>query len=472
MSPLRVPRALLPLRHRAFRLLAAGQLASNVGDAFYAVALPWYVLATHGGALLLGTVLAAYGVPRTVLLAVGGHAADRWKPWNVMMAADSVRALAVGGLAVVAALGPARADLLVPVAVVLGAGEGLFLPGSSAIVPALVPDEDLQAGNALSAGGTELAMLVGPALGGAVVALVGPAPAFGVDALTFCVSAGTLLAVRATRRLQPGALVEAPPEVAGPAPEPTSHAPGSASAAPGAEPGQAAPPMTLRRVLRTERVLQVILLVTLAANLGSGGLGEVALPALAHGPFHTGATGYGGLIAALGAGAVAGTLLAAQLRRSRRPALVASFAFLAQGACIAAVPFLGGPLPAVAPIVLFGVLNGFGNVLTITAFQRWAPSELLGRLTGLVMFASMGVFPVSVLFGAAVVRTLGPAAFFPMAAGIVAVAVLAGLTQRSWRTFGAPEDGDQPASASSSSAPAPSPASATTSASPGSAAGT
>lgn len=108
------------------------------------------MLADHGGALLLGTVLVAYGVPRTVLLAVGGHASDRWRPWTVMMTSDTVRAVAAAALAIAAGLGPARAAILVPIAVVLGAGEGLFLPGSFAIVPSLLPDEDLQSGNALA----------------------------------------------------------------------------------------------------------------------------------------------------------------------------------------------------------------------------------------------------------------------------------------------------------------------------------
>ena len=94
-----VSRSLGPLRHQGFRLLTGGQLASNLGDAFYAVALPWYVLAHHGGALLLGTVLAAYGIPRTVLLAAGGHASDRWRPWTVMMVADTLRAVAAAALA-------------------------------------------------------------------------------------------------------------------------------------------------------------------------------------------------------------------------------------------------------------------------------------------------------------------------------------------------------------------------------------
>src|ERR1700722_5992598 len=61
MPRLAAPRALAPLRHQGFRLLTIGQVTSNVGDACYAVALPWYVLAAHGGVLLLGTALAAYG---------------------------------------------------------------------------------------------------------------------------------------------------------------------------------------------------------------------------------------------------------------------------------------------------------------------------------------------------------------------------------------------------------------------------
>jgi MFS family permease len=401
-------RGLAPLRHRDFRLLVAGQLGSNVGDAFYLVALPWYVLATHGGALLLGSVLAAYGIARASLLTVGGHLSDRWRPWTVMMATDIVRVLAAGALAVAAGLGPARAVVLVPIAAVLGAGEGLFMPGSFAIVPALLPSEDLQAGNALTSAGTQLAMLAGPALGGAMVALLGPAPAFALDAASFALSALTLAALRGT----------APPAL-------------DAGTAPPA--GQ----LTLRAMVRSERILQIGLLIIVAANLGSGGLTEVALPALAHGPLHTGADGYGALIASLGAGALLGTLVAAQARRAQRPFVVGSLAFLAEAAAIAVIPYLGSTLAAAAALVAFGLLNGFGNVVTITAFQRWAPPSAMGRLAGLLMLASLGVFPVSVALAALVVHGFGPALFFPLAAVTLAAALLAGLSQRTWRNFGA-----------------------------------
>ena len=411
-------RGLRPLRHRGFRRLVGGQLASNVGDACYAVALPWYVLAHHRGALLLATVLAAYGIPRAVLLLAGGAASDRWRPWTVMLVADTARALAVGALAAAAAwTGPARAAVLVPIAVALGAGEGLFLPGSFAVVPRLLPDAELQAGTALTSGGTQLATLVGPALGGAIVALAGPAVAFVVDGGSFVVSAVSLAGVRLAQRTTVASTPpppEAPPAAAGPAPT------GAA---------------TLRRLLRREAVLWVILVVTVVANLGSGGVGEVALPAFAHGLLHAGAGGYAALVAAFGGGALLGTLLAGQIRRPRRPGTLGGLVFLVTAVLMAAVPFAGGLVSACVVVAAFGAANGFGNVLMMTAMQAWAPAEVLGRLMGVLMLAGFGVFPLSVLLAGAVTHALGPAAFFPIAAVPLGVAMLGALALRRWREW-------------------------------------
>jgi MFS family permease len=403
-----MPRALGPLRHGPFRLLVAGQLTSNLGDACYAVALPWYVLAGHGGTVLLGTVLAAYGVPRTAAIAAGGYLSDRWGPQAVMLATDVLRAAAVAALALSAAAGPARAAELVPIAIVLGTGEGLFLPGSFSVIPALLAGDDLQAGNALASGGTQLATLAGPVAGGAAVALGSPAVAFALDAASFAVSAATLARLARLRA------------TAGPAPR---------TAAP-------ARPAGLGTLLRAERVLLVIMIVNIAANLGSGGLEGVAIPALAHGPLRASAAGYGAILAAFGGGALAGTIAAGQAGRSRRPAVAGSAAFIAEAAFIAAVPFLGGVTAVAAAVALVGVCNGFANVVMITAFQQWAPQAMLGRLMGLILITSFGVYPVSVALAAFSARDLGPSSFFLFAAGVLAAAILGGLTQRSWRDFG------------------------------------
>jgi len=420
----RLPKALVPLRHSPFRLLAGGQLTSNLGDAFYAVALPWYVLSAHGGPLLLGSVLAAYGIARTALLVLGGQAADRWRPWTVMMGADLVRAGAVAALAVSALAGPPHAYILVPISVIIGAGEGIFLPGSFAIVPALLPDADLEAGNAITTGGTQLATLIGPGVGGAVVALAGAAPAFVVDAASFAVSALTLWGIRA-HAVASQARAESPPVGASGGTEQPSVASAPSGPAP-----------TVRHLLATERALQVILVVLVAANLGAGGMGDVALPALARGPFGAGAAGYGALLAAYGGGALLGTLAAAQARRARRPAMLASAGFLIEAGCLALVPYLGGTIPAALALLAFGALNGFGTIILMTAFQRWAPPALLGQLGALLLLAAIGVFPLSVFFAGLIVQHLGPAPFFPLAAALLVIAIMFGLGQRSWRAFG------------------------------------
>jgi hypothetical protein len=125
--------------------------------------------------------------------------------------------------------------------------------------------------------------------------------------------------------------------------------------------------------------------------------------------------------------------------------VVGSIAFLAEALFLGIVPVAGGLVTVGAAIAACGLCNGFGNVVMITVFQRWAPSDLLGRLTGLVMLASFGVFPISVAIGAVVVHNFGPALLFPLAGAVLVAAILAGLSQRSWRNLGATERASTPA---------------------------
>ena len=433
-----------PLSDRNFRLLTAGQFTSTAGDFCYAVALPWLVLSTHGGPVLLGTVLACYGVPRTVLMPLGGVLADKLGPRTIMLTADLVRCGLVVVLAVFAAKHIVSLAALGPIAALLGAGEGLFIPASFTIMPALLRPDWLQAGNALNSAAVQFGSLLGPALGGILVASAGSAPAFAVDAASFGVSALALaLIVPRTRASLSGAGASsdgtgsgeldatgagvAGADAAGPARPAAQGTPDEA----GAEPGK---PAGVWSLLRHSRLLQVLIMVAAVANLTSAGTFEVALPALAHMSF--GATGYGVLVACYGAGAVIGTLAATKAGRLRRPAPVACGAFLLAAASICLVPFLGGLPGAAAAIVVLGAGNGFGNIIMITLLQQWAPPAMLGRIMGVVMLASMGTFPVSVVLSGVLVRAIGPIPFFPVAGAVLAVAILGALTQREIRDFG------------------------------------
>ena len=432
------------LRSRPFRLLAGGQFVSNVGDGLYAVALPWYVLSHHGGAILLGTVLAAYGIPRTCLIMVGGHLSDRLSPWTVMMVADVGRLGLAGGLAALAATQHPDFLTLAPIAFGLGAGEGLFLPASYAIMPRLVADDQLQSGNALLSASTQLAVFAGPALGGAVVAALSSAAGFGLDALSFGVSALTLWRLGATVAAR-AAVVAAQPVVAtaaensGPAGD--GHGLGDA----GSEPSS----RRFRTFVRREPVVKLIMAIDIAANLGSAGTTEVALPLFAREHLHAGAGGYGALIASAGIGALAGSLAAIRLNRTRRPAVAAGFVFLAQVPLMACLPWAPGLGIAAALLALWGGLNMWANVTTQTAFQRWAPPDLIGRLSGLLLTTSYGMFPISVALAGLVAHRYGPGAFFLLAAATLAATLAWALSQQTFRDFGtrpAAEPSAQPVS--------------------------
>jgi hypothetical protein len=162
------------------------------------------------------------------------------------------------------------------------------------------------------------------------------------------------------------------------------------------------------------------------------------MPALAHATY--GAAGYGALLACLAVGGIAGTLGAARTGGLRAPALFASGMFLAESVFIALVPYLGGEAGAAALLCLVGVCNGLGNVTFLTAMQKWVSPGLLGRVMGTLMLCSFGSFPLSVAISGVLVRHLGPVPFFPVAGGLVAAAMLIGLTQREFRRFGAAAD--------------------------------
>ena len=424
-----------PLGVRSFRLLAGGQFTSTIGDYCYAVALPWLVLSNRGGTILLGTVLACYGVSRMALIPVGGVLADKVGPRTVMLTADAARCVLVAAMAVLAARHTASLVILGPVAACVGAGEGLFIPASFAIMPSLLDEKRLAAGNAISTAAVQAGSLLGPALGGALVAATQASTwAFGIDAASFAVSALTLTLI--PRRAADGTLGAAAVQ--------------SAAGVSADSSGEG-----LLSFLKRSRVLQVLLVVVIAANLAGGGEGAVALPSLAHARY--GAAGYGALLACTAAGGVIGTLAATRTGGLRRPVMFASAVFLVNAAADALVPYLGGEAGAAAMLFTAGAMNGLGNVTVLTVTQKWAPPALLGRVMSAIMLCAFGSFPLSVAVSGVLIRHIGPSLFFPIAGAVVAVAILGGLTQREFREFGAagPREPEGAALPASRRAPAP-----------------
>src|SRR5919109_4058041 len=188
---------LRPLRIRDFALLWAGATVSLAGDGVYVVALAWQVYDLSNSPTALSVVGVAWTLPLGLFVLVGGVVTDRVERRRVMIAADVVRALAAATIGVLSLTGEIELWHLVALATVFGTGEAFFGPAFTSIVPQIVPRDLLLQANSLDQFIRPLAfMLVGPALGGWLVAAIGPGEAFLFDAITFLVSALTLLQLR------------------------------------------------------------------------------------------------------------------------------------------------------------------------------------------------------------------------------------------------------------------------------------
>ncbi|MEU8263457.1 MFS transporter [Micromonospora sp. NPDC048999] len=410
----------------AFRLLVTGQFTSSIGDAFYAIALPWLILGQGGGSAELGVVVAAYGVARAVGIPAGGALADRLGPRPVMAVADTVRFVVSTVLGVLAVAGHTPLWVLIPAAVLHGGCGGAFLPASRAIMPSLLDEKFLPTANSVYTALTQTGALLGPAVGGVVVALTGSGLALIVDGVTFAVSAATLLALR--------------PAV-----------PAAGAAGPGERsPGFAA-------VLRHGRLLHALLAAAFVLNLVFAGTLQVALPALAHDDF--GAAGYGGILLGFSLGALGGAFLTRLRWAADRPMMRVLAYTVVMGLALAALPYAGGVAGAVVCMAVVGAGDAATGIELVSTLQVWAPAQVLGRVMSVLMFGVMGLAPVSVLIAGVVVNAFGPRLFFPLAGGatiaamVVALAVPAFRCHRAGDRFVAPAvSPPEPAEASGAAA--------------------
>jgi MFS family permease len=408
-------------------LLFGGQLTSNVGDAFYAIALPWYVLA-HGGPQTLGLLLLAYGVPRTLCVVAGGSLADTLRPRRLMLIADLARAVIIAAFAILIGFFAPLLWQLAALSAAYGAFSGLFLPPSTSIIPDLLADDALQAGNSLSFASTQFGALFGPALGGLIVGFFAPWIALLADAGTFLVSALSLATMRQPRPVRASGTN---PGGAGVPVDPVLGLPdGSLNAAPASSPGE---PHTFWQLLLRSPLLQVVLVFSILGNLSLSGLTEVAFPDLMKGPFHATATQYGLALGGFALGALVGGLFAGLLGRLPRRGIFIAFLWFAQAAVLALIPYVGGIIGAGALLAALGLANGSSNVFVVTVIQQRMPAALLGRVMGAIIFTSLGLYPLSVTAAGYLVQSHGPALLFPASGALVALAVILAVLRREIR---------------------------------------
>lgn len=222
------PRLWAPARHRSFRLLWTGQALSLLGDGFSVVAFSWITLSLTGSTLTLGYVLAFQAVPRALLTLVGGTLGDTWSTRTLMVASSWTRAVLMATVGAAGLTGHLTVWMLCAAAAAFGAVDAFFQPARVSILPSVVDKDLLAPANALLGAGARTAAVLGPAVGGVVIALTQAPVAFLVDAVCFALCG--LCVARIHTRPRPDTPAPDRPRRA----RPSVRASGKASPSPGA----------------------------------------------------------------------------------------------------------------------------------------------------------------------------------------------------------------------------------------------
>ena len=385
-----IPNQTSPMRKvlgiRDFVLLWIGQGTSMLGDQFHSIAGAWLVLQMTGDPLALGMVMALSGIPRAIFTVIGGAITDRISPRKIMLISDFVRLFVSALMAVQIFTSTLQVWMIYVYAVVEGIMGGLFGPASMSIVPSVVPNEDLQAGNSLTQGTSSLIGFVGPAIAGAMIAvfhneIMGMAAAIAVDALTFFVSVVTLWLMLPER-------IE----------NITRDEPKSSNIIASVKEGFG--------YMFKDPVLRMMFIMIALANLCFTGPLLVGIPFLADTRFSGGAAAYGIIMSGYAGGNLLGIILSGVLpklnKKLVRVLLVVMFASFGFG--IIAMSWISAAWLATADLFILGTLNGYLSILLITGLQRVTPKALMGRLMSMILLANMSMMPISQALSGAALR--------------------------------------------------------------------
>jgi MFS family permease len=396
------------LRHRDFRLFWIGQLISQVGTWMQSVAQAWLVLELTHSPLQLGVVSALQFTPILLLSPVGGALSDRFAKRRVLLVSQTVMQLQALVLAALVWSGYVRYWHVAVMAVIYGLGRALDIPTRQAYVTDLVGRSDLANAVALNSVIMNGARIVGPAVAGLLIAAFGVALAFFLNGVSFVAVLVALLAIR----------TDGQPDPAGRLPIREGVLGAVAYAA-------KTPPVAF-----TLGLMVVVSLLILNFN--------VVVPLIARNVLNQDAHGFGLLMSALGAGAVAGGFSVALFRTGQPPLsfLVGAAATLCAG--FVALALVDRFAVAFAVLALLGCAQILFTTGCNTTLQLAAPNDLRGRVMGLYTMTFAGMTPFGSLLVGMIAEHQGvrAACMAGGAIGLLGVAVLVAIAHRAgivWR---------------------------------------
>ncbi|WP_437438120.1 tetracycline efflux MFS transporter Tet(V) [Mycolicibacterium rhodesiae] len=393
-------RVLAPFRIREYRLLIAAVSLSIFADGMFAVVLALQVIELDNNPVSLSIVMTCFGAAFVAFVLVGGIAADRINQRSIIIGVETVNVVAASAIAVLGMIGALQIWHLALGATAMGTAAAFFFPAYSAILPRILPAEQLLAANGVEGVVRPVFQrAVGPAVAGLLVGATFPAAGSVVVAVLFTIGLVLLVATRATTR---AAVDESDVERA--------H--------------------VLRDLrdgfvfmLRTPWLLWTLLFASVFVLVVLGPI-EVLLPFIADDRFDDGARMYGFILAFFGMGSALGALAVSWGRLPRRYLTVMMAMWGVGSVPLVIIGFTSSfSLMALATFVV-GVTDGAGMVIWGTLLQRRVPTEMLGRVSSLDFFVSLAFMPVSFAIVGPLSKVVSMQAIF-LVAGIAPVVLAA-----------------------------------------------
>jgi len=367
-------RAAHPLRDQNFRLLWIGRTVSNLGDQYYLVALPWLVLQLTNSSLVLGSIMMTATIPLACLMLVGGAVSDRISPRLVWMASSSVRSASVAFAGVLIWFHTIQIWHIYVLAFVFGVADAFAGPAAQAYVPSLVSRDQLPAAISVNQITQQLAAIVGPAPAGLVIKALGVAWAFFVDAFSFLIIIGALWS-----------LPDPPLPARAAAGKSLLHSIGEGLAYINADPA-----------------MRSMLILASALNFCLSGTFSVGLAWIARHSFAS-PVAFSVFVSSAALGSLLGLAIAGIYKpRSRGVAMLVIGALLAM--CTGVLGLATQVWVVAAVLLAMGAAAGFLNVHIFAWFQQRVEREMLGRATSVLMFAALGLAPLSLLIAGIAVQ--------------------------------------------------------------------
>ena len=389
-------------------MLIAALAISIFGSGMWAVAMVYQVIHLGGGPLELSLVAAAASAGLVAFVLAGGIAADRVPQRLLIIAVEGTNLAVIATLTGLAILGWLQIWHLALGAFVLGVGAAFFFPAYSAILPRILPPEDLLAANGMEGSMRPLLQqAAGPAAAGILVAALSPSHAVAGVAVCHLLAFVVLNFLRRHALNPPGADGE---PAAKRAKTSLLHDLGEG----------------VRYTVRTPWLLWTLLWACISVLFLMGPI-EVLLPFVVRDQLGGDSRMFGFLLAIMGVGGAVASLATASFRLPRRYLTVMIVSWGAGSLPLAAVGFMDNFWLLAAAMFVFGATGGMGMVIWGTLLQRRVPPHLLGRISSLDFFVSLALMPVSMALAGPAAEVLPMWLIFVVAGTVCPLVAVAAL---------------------------------------------